>query len=45
VWNGVACLYETKAGKVLYNDQGASGTAFVAGGNVKSAGAMSIYFR
>ena len=45
MWNGVACLYETKVGKVLYNDQGASGTAFVAGGNVKSAGAMSIYFR
>ena len=45
VWNGVACLYETKVGKVLYNDQGASGTAFVAGGNVKSAGAMTIYFR
>ena len=45
VWNGVACLYETKVGKVFHNDQGASGTAFVAGGNVKSAGAMSIYFR
>ena len=45
VWNGVACLYETKVGKMFYNDQGTSGTAFVAGGNVRSAGAMTIYFR
>jgi hypothetical protein len=36
VTNGAACLYETQVGKYFSNDQGASETAFVAGGNVSS---------
>ena len=45
VRNGVACLCETETGKVFFNDQGANGTPFVAGGNVRTSGALKIYFR